>query len=170
MMNVLIVDGYNIIGDWEELKKLKDLDMGQARDRLIELMADYQAYSGSKVIIVFDAYFVKGNESVQKAYKIEILFTKENETADECIERIITHYKHVDNQVYVATSDHLEQRVIFGRGALRKSARELFIEVKDIEKEIGEKLTFHQKTRPQAKISLNKDVLAVFEEWRRRKK
>lgn len=169
-MNVLVVDGYNIIGAWDELKKLQDIDMGQARDRLIDLMADYQAYSGFRVIIVFDAYFVKGNESVQKAYKVEIIYTKENETADECIERIVTQYKTVENQVYVATSDHLEQRVIFGRGALRKSARELFIELQDIEREIDEKIEYHEKARPQAKIVLNKEVLAVFEKWRRRKR
>src|SRR5690625_814615 len=124
MNNVLVVDGYNIIGAWEELKTLKDIDMAQARDRLIELMADYQAYSGLKIIIVYDAHYVKGKGSVLKSYDVEIIYTKENETADECIERIVTKYKTVVNQVYVATSDYLEQRVIFGRGALRKSARE----------------------------------------------
>src|SRR5690625_6415762 len=90
MNNVLVVDGYNIIGAWEELKTLKDIDMAQARDRLIELMADYQAYSGLKIIIVYDAHYVKGKGSVLKSYDVEIIYTKENETADECIERIVT--------------------------------------------------------------------------------
>src|SRR5690625_4830031 len=129
MRDVLVVDGYNIIGAWDELKELTKTDMAQARDRLIELMADYQAYSGYKVIIVYDAHYVKGKGSIMKSYDVEIIYTREKETADECIERIVTQYKTVANQVYVATSDHLEQRVIFGRGALRKSARELFIEL-----------------------------------------
>ena len=88
-MNVLIIDGYNIIGAWDELQKIKEKDLGQARDNLIELMADYQAYSGYHVIIVFDAYYVLGTESKQKTYKLDIIYTRENETADECIERLV---------------------------------------------------------------------------------
>lgn len=166
-MNVLIVDGYNIIGAWDELQKVKEQDLGQARDHLIELMADYQAYTGYRVIIVFDAQYVPGTESKQKAYKVDLIFTKENETADECIERLVKVYKNVSNQVYVATSDFLEQRITFGRGALRKSARELFVELKDIEREIGDKIKLHKKKRPQSKITLNDEVLERFEKWRR---
>lgn len=166
-MNVLIVDGYNIIGAWDELQKVKEQDLGQARDHLIELMADYQAYTGYRVIIVFDAQYVPGTESKQKAYKVDLIFTKENETADECIERLVKVYKNVSNQVYVATSDFLEQRITFGRGALRKSARELLVELKDIEREIGDKIKLHKKKRPQSKITLNEEILERFEKWRR---
>lgn len=168
-MNVLVVDGYNIIGAWDELKRLQDIDMSQARDKLIELMADYQAYSGFQVIVVFDAHYVKGKGSVHKAYEIDIIYTKENETADECIERIVTQYKTVENQVYVATSDHLEQRVVFGRGALRKSARELLIEVQAVKRDIDEKIKAHYQVSPRPKIALNEDVRAAFEKWRRRR-
>ncbi|WP_174615379.1 NYN domain-containing protein [Virgibacillus ihumii] len=167
MNNIVVVDGYNIIGDWEELKRLKEKDIGQARDRLIELLADYQAYSGARVIVVFDAYYVKGIESKWESYKIEIIFTRENETADECIEKLVKDLKNVQTQVYVATSDFAEQRTIFGSGALRKSARELFIELKDIEREIEIKIDEHKKGSPHIKIPLEKDVLEKFEKWRR---
>lgn len=167
MMNVLIVDGYNMIGAWEELIKLKEIDLGQARDHLINLMADYQAYQGIRVIVVFDAHFVPGVENKEKTYKIDIIYTKENETADECIEKLVTNYKNVTNQVYVATSDYMEQRITFGRGALRKSARELYNEIKDMEREIAEDIDYQQKKQPQTKVLIQKDVLQIFEKWRR---
>lgn len=166
-MDVLIVDGYNIIGAWEELQRLKSKDLGQARDRLIELMADYQGLTEVHVIIVFDAYFVAGNEHKQNKYKLDIIYTKEDETADECIERLISTYKNVANQVYVATSDYMEQRITFGRGALRKSARELIVELDDINREIAENVKLHKIKKPASKIALSKDVLEVFEGIRR---
>ncbi|MBY7141665.1 NYN domain-containing protein [Virgibacillus sp. NKC19-3] len=166
-MIVLVVDGYNIIGAWDDLQRLKEIDMAQARDRLIEWMAEYQAYSGNRVIIVFDAYYVKGMASKLEAYKVEIIYTKEKETADECIERLVKQLKNVQNQVYVATSDYAEQSTIFSRGALRKSARELYIELKNMEREIKENIRNHQKIQPQSKIALDDDVLEKFERWRR---
>lgn len=168
-MVVLIVDGYNIIGDWDELKTLKKKDLSQARDRLIELMAEYQAYSGTRVIIVFDAYYVRGIENKLKQYKVEIIYTKEKETADECIERLVKKIKNVKTQIYVATSDYTEQRVTFGQGALRKSARELAIELNNLEREITSSVTKHQQSKPKSKIPLNDDILEKFEKWRRGK-
>lgn len=169
MMNVLIVDGYNIIGAWDELKRLKEEDLGQARDRLIDMLADYQAYTGTKVIVVFDAHYVPGAESKLESYKIEVIFTKEKETADECIERLVSIYKNVQTQVYVATSDFLEQRITFGRGALRKSARELLIDIREIEREITEKVEDQLQYRPPLKIPLDEEIIQAFEKWRRRK-
>lgn len=166
-MNIVVVDGYNIIGAWEELQQLKDADMGQARDRLIEQMAEYKAFSGQRIIVVFDAYYVKGMESKQQMHQIEVIYTKEKETADECIERIVKDLKNVDNQVYVATSDYAEQRTIFGRGALRKSARELYIEWKNVEAKIEKTMDHYIKEKPQRKIPLQQNVLEIFEKWRR---
>ncbi|MCM3399687.1 NYN domain-containing protein [Oceanobacillus profundus] len=166
-MVVLIVDGYNIIGAWEELQQLKEKEIGQARDRLVEWMAEYQAYSGHRVIIVFDAYYVKGISSKLKQYKVEVIYTKEKETADECIEKLVKEVKNVKTQVYVATSDYAEQRTIFGQGALRKSARELFIEMQDIEKEIEVSIELHKKMQPQSKIKLDEEILQKFEKMRR---
>ncbi|MFC2949293.1 NYN domain-containing protein [Virgibacillus sediminis] len=166
-MNILVVDGYNVIGAWGELQRLKEKDMAQARDRLIGLMAEYQAYTGMRVIIVFDAYYVRGTASKLEAYKVEVIFTKEKETADECIEKLVKDLKNVQNQVYVVTNDYTEQRTIFSRGALRKSARELLIELGNIEREIEENIKTHQKMKPQTKIALSDEVLKKFEKWRR---
>lgn len=166
-MDVLVVDGYNIIGDWEELKRLKDIDLEQARNRLIEKMAEYKAFTGYRVIIVFDAFYVSGVANKFKEYKVEIIYTKENETADERIEKLVKGLKNVVNQVYVATSDYAEQRTIFGRGALRKSARELYIELIDMEAEIEESIKQHKNAKKHVKILLPDDILEKFEKWRR---
>lgn len=168
-MVVLVVDGYNIIGDWEELKRLKDQDLDQARKNLIEKMAEYQAYRGHRVIIVFDAYYVRGVETKTEDFKVEVIYTKENETADECIERLVKELKNVKTQVYVATSDYTEQRTIFAQGALRKSARELYIELTNIQNEIAEDIKKHQQQNVKTKIPIKKDILEVFEKWRRGK-
>jgi len=167
MKEILLVDGYNIIGAWDELKRLKDEDIGQARDLLIERMAEYQAFTGQHVIIVFDAYEVKGIEKKAKQFEIEVIFTKEKETADECIERLIKKIKNIQTQVYVATSDYAEQRTIFGQGALRKSARELYLEVQAIEKQIEHTIEEKKKVQPQSKIQLNQDIIDKFEKMRR---
>lgn len=169
MGNILVVDGYNIIGAWSELKSLQENDMGQARDLLIEYMANYQAYTGYQIIIVFDAYNVPGIESKLSTYEVQIIYTKEKETADECIERLIKTLKNVKNQVYVATSDYAEQRTIFAQGALRKSARELYIEFKDIDQSIARDIQTTRKVQPQTKIHIPEDIRHIFEKWRRGK-
>ncbi|WP_082235788.1 NYN domain-containing protein [Halobacillus massiliensis] len=169
-MNVLIVDGYNMIGAWPELQKLKDKDLAQARDLLIEMLAEYQAYKGDRVIVVFDAYHVRGLDSKQKNFKIEVIFTKENETADERIEKLSGELNDVRTQVYVATSDYAEQRTIFARGAFRKSARELYIEVKNIQLEIKKDVELHKSVQNQPKIPINKEIREIFEQWRRGRK
>ncbi|HLQ72000.1 MAG TPA: NYN domain-containing protein [Bacillota bacterium] len=166
-MNILVVDGYNIIGAWETLKKAKAREIAEARDMLIGYMAEYQAYTGDRVIIVFDAYYVHGIASKRMDSKVEIIYTKEKETADECIERIVSDLKNVRDQVYVATSDYAEQRTIFGRGALRKSARELYLEWKESKREMQINIENHRQLTPQVKIPLDKETLEIFEKWRR---
>ncbi len=166
-MDVLLVDGYNMIGAWEELKALRDDDLEQARNILIDKMAEYQAYRKRRVIIVFDAYEVRGAEHKHEKYRVEVIFTKENETADECIERLIKEFKNVRTKVYVATSDYAEQRTIFAQGAYRISARELWIEISNIQKEIKNDIKLHKEGKRTQKIPISEDVLKVFEEWRR---
>ncbi|QDP38869.1 NYN domain-containing protein [Radiobacillus deserti] len=168
-MNVLVVDGYNIIGAWDYLSELKDDKLEDARDLLIEQLAEYQAYKGDRVIIVFDAHYVRGIQKKVKNYKVEVIFTRENESADECIERLVKQIINVKTTVYVATSDYTEQRTIFAQGALRKSARELLLEVKSIQREIKQDIETHRNVKPPSKIPLSKEVLDVFEKWRRGK-
>ncbi|HLR71911.1 MAG TPA: NYN domain-containing protein [Pseudogracilibacillus sp.] len=166
-MDVLVVDGYNVIGAWDELNKMKQKNIGQARSRLIELLVEYQAYTRNRVIVVFDALYVKGNESRKIINNVEVIYTRENETADECIERLVKSLKNVKNQVYVATSDYLEQRTIFSRGALRISARELMIELQHMENMITEDLKQRNKERPKIKLHMQGNVREKFEKWRR---
>lgn len=167
MKTILVVDGYNIIGAWPDLRILRDQDLAAARDRLIEMMAEFQGFSGYKVIIVFDAYFVQGTEKKYRNSKVEIIFTKENETADECIERLASKLIKINTRVYVATSDYTEQRTIFAQGAYRKSARELLQEMEYVEKEIEKKVVQTKDEQPVSRIPLSREVSEMFEKWRR---
>jgi uncharacterized protein len=166
-MDILLVDGYNIIGAWPELVSLKKKELSAARDRLVEIMAEYQAYTGYRVIIVFDAHFVSGTQKKYQNYKVEVIFTKENETADERIERLAIELSNRKTQIHVATSDYTEQWAIFGQGALRKSARELLNETNLISKKIEKSVKVIQEKKPIAKIPLTKEVAEIFEKWRR---
>ena len=136
----LLVDGYNIIFAWQELKELADINIDSARDKLIEKLANYQGYKGCKLILVFDAYKVKGGkENVIKQGDMWIVYTKEAETADRYIAKTSLELTG-KGMVRVATSDALIQMIIFGSGAVRTSARELEAEVKYVEGQIAEKL------------------------------
>ncbi len=167
MGDILLVDGYNIIGDWPELKQLKKTDLEGARDQLIEKMAEYQAYSGMKVIVIFDAHMVPGIGKKYKNYRLEIVYTKENETADERIERLVKKLKNVNTRVYVATSDFVEQSVTFGYGALRKSARELRTEMGVVEQGIERAVKKSKKEKKTTKIPISDEMAEIFEKWRR---
>lgn len=121
----LLVDGYNIIFAWDELKALSESSLDAARTKLMDIMCDYQGYNGEIVIIVFDAYKVQGNRGdVQKYNNIHVIYTKEAETADQYIEKAV-HKIAKSHDVTVATSDALEQMIIWGEGAKRLSARDL---------------------------------------------
>ena len=121
----LLVDGYNIIFAWPELRELAQINLDSARDKLMDILCNYQGYQGCRLILVYDAYKVKGNPgSTMKYHNIEVVYTKEAETADQYIERT-THELGAKPQKYrvtVATSDALEQMIIWGNGATRMSA------------------------------------------------
>lgn len=168
-MDILIVDGYNIIGAWPELVELKMKDLSSARDRLVEKMGEYQAVTGYRVIIVFDAHFVQGIQKKYRNYKVDVIFTKESETADERIEKLAIKLNNRRTQIHVATSDFTEQWVIFGQGALRKSARELLSEMNAIEKKIEKNVKKIQSKKPVSKIPLSDEIVEIFEKWRREK-
>ncbi|MFD1929730.1 NYN domain-containing protein [Sporosarcina siberiensis] len=165
--DVLLVDGYNIIGAWEELRQMKEERLANARDRLIERLAEYKAYTGWRVIIVFDAHLIAGIEKKKLKHDLEVVYTRENETADERIEKLVIKMASRSVQVHVATSDLTEQWVIFAHGALRISARELEIEMDDIDKKISQRVKDFQEKRPFSKIALTDEVAEIFEKWRR---
>lgn len=169
MQNILLVDGYNIIGAWPELQGKKQESLEEARDLLIDKMAEYQARTGYRVIIVFDAYYVQGIEKKKKQSKVEVIFTRKKQTADEKIEQLASELKKVNVQIYVATSDYTEQWVIFGQGALRKSARELRRELQEIEAGITDHVKKVIAEKPLNRSFINEDVLEKLEKMRRRK-
>lgn len=132
----LLVDGYNIIHAWDDLRKLAQVDLDDARTKLIDRLRNYQGWKKNRVIVVFDAYKVKGNSgSVERMGDLSVVYTKEAETADMYIEKT-SYALSKDNRVRVATSDGLEQMIILGHGAVRVPAAELEHEVKQVEAEI----------------------------------
>ena len=139
----LLVDGYNIIFAWDELKALAAYSLDAARDQLIALMCDFNGMRGLHLILVFDAYRVAGGRgSVEKRGNIDIVYTREAETADAYIEKAA--YQLRDKQrVRVATSDGMEQLIILASGALRISAREFRREVEQAEGELKDYLARH---------------------------
>lgn len=137
----LLVDGYNIIFAWEELRSLAQINLDSARDRLMDIMSNYQGMLGGTLILVFDAYKVKGNPgSAMRYHNIYVIYTKEAETADQYIEKAV-HEMADKYQVTVATSDALEQMIIWGAGALRMSAGELYEAVEAALRKLREEYT-----------------------------
>jgi len=166
--DVLIVDGYNMIGAWPELEPLMADRLDEARDRLVDMMADYGAFAGVSVTVVFDAFRVPGLGAAYRVSGVDIVFTKEKETADECIERLVGELKGEGRNVFVATSDYTEQRVAFGRGALRVSARELRLLVLESRRQIGQAMRGQPPVRRNPLGgTLSEETRRLFESWRR---
>lgn len=128
MNAILFVDGYNVIGAWAEMQRTP-MTIDEARDRLIDLLEDYAGCTAQDVILVFDGHLGdRPTASVEPRHSLTVIFTKHGQTADQYIERAcgqIPAYR----EVRVATSDHLEQTLILGRGATRLSSRELWQEL-----------------------------------------
>lgn len=132
----LLIDGYNVIFAWEHLKELTERSLDGARQVLINILCNYQGYSKCNLILVFDAYRVKGQyREVETVNGISIVYTKEAETADMYIEKV-THKLAKNNRVRVVTSDALEQMIILGNGALRVPSLAFLEEVRQAEEEI----------------------------------
>ena len=143
----LLVDGYNIIFAWDELKAIARDSLDAARKSLCDLLCNYQGYRKCHVILVFDAYKVKGGQgSVEKYHNIHVVYTREAETADAYIERA-TYEIGREHRVKVATSDGPEQLIILGHGALRLSATAFRQEVEQVQVEIAAALD--KNNRPE---------------------
>lgn len=134
----LLIDGYNIIFAWDDLKQAAKDSLEDARSMLIDRVCSYKAMRPYEVILVFDAYKVKGNRGeVEKVHNITVVYTKEAQTADAYIEKA-AHELGKKHHVQVATSDSLEQMIILGSGAVRISAAAFIKEMKEVENEITE--------------------------------
>ena len=128
--DLLYVDGYNMIGSWPHLQKYqRQNDMVTARETLLHDLSEYAKYEDVEIRVVFDAQFVPSIQQTYELHNLQVIFTKEDETADSYIEKAVGNENlHITN-VIVATSDLAEQWLVFQRGASRKSARDLYKEL-----------------------------------------
>ena len=151
----LLVDGYNIIFAWDELRELSKITIDGARQKLMDILCNYQAYRKCTLILVFDAYKVTGNTGEALDYhNIHVVYTKEAETADQYIEKL-AHRIGRRNRVTVATSDGLEQLIIYGQGCLLMSARDLKEDIERVRRLIREE---QEKFGPPGKNYLFESV------------
>lgn len=161
----LFVDGYNIINSWDDLKELSEIDLDTARNQLVDIMAEYQSYTETKVIVVFDAHMVKKNSGKREYVKgVEVVYTKENETADHYIEKTLDDIGR-SKTVRVATSDWMEQQVVLGRGGTRVSARELEAEILSKKKYIRNKKKIEKETNDLFIGGLDEDNIKKLKKW-----
>lgn len=171
MQKFLLVDGYNMIFSWELLRKLAQEDLQYARDKLVHMLANYQGYVGEYIIVVFDAYNVKGNVGQIIHYNryVDIIYTKEKETADQYIEKTarVLNRKY---SVKVATSDATEQVIILGAGAIRVSAMELFEDILLKKKATKKYISTHKEVKKNPLENwMDEDVLNKIQQLRRGK-
>jgi len=140
MTEYLLVDGYNIIHAWEDLKELSKINIEAARNKLMDILCNYQGFKKCVLIVVFDAYKVDGYElEIQKYHNIHVVYTKQAETADMYIEKVVHEIGRQYN-VRVATSDRVEQVVTLGQGGTLVSAREFLEEVEIVRQQIQEEV------------------------------
>ena len=134
----LLVDGYNVIFAWDELRRLAEGSLDAARRRLMDILCNYAGYRRCVPILVFDAYKVRGGaREVERYHNLYVVYTREAETADMYIERA-THELAKERRTRVVSSDGAEQVIVLGHGALRVSARAFAEEVAAVEKDIRE--------------------------------
>lgn len=167
LQEVLLVDGYNVIFAWEDLKELSKVNIEGARGKLMDVLCNYQGYRKNIIILVFDGYKVPGNiGEVLKYHNIYVVYTKEAETADQYIEKTVQEIGK-KYQVTVATSDALEQMIIIGQGAHRISARDLLTEIKLVNQEIrDEHLEKTKKTSSYLFEGLSEDLAEFMDDVR----
>lgn len=167
---ILLVDGYNIIHAWDELKALIDDSLFIARDRLIEILSDYKGFNDIDIIIVFDAHKVKGNiGDFQKVSNVYVAYTKHLQTADSYIERF-TLKNSKNYTVKVATSDVLEQVIILGYGAQRISAKSLYNIVCESKKKLNDNyLNIKQVKKNTLFDNLNQETQEILNMYRKKK-
>jgi predicted RNA-binding protein with PIN domain len=170
--DTVLVDGYNVIHAWPELAELSKDNIEHARDKLAEILAGYGAYKSYAIILVFDAQGVTGKENCREENQhLMIVYTSEGETADSYIEK--TAYMLVRRpsaaNVYVVTSDKLEQQIILGAGAYRISARELYADIKKTAQLLKEEFSENSVNRRRHELGsrLNGEVAKRLDEIRR---
>ncbi len=163
----LIVDGYNVIGT-NSPTNWNSTELANERLRLIHDLSEYQAITGRKVILVFDAHRSSGSQVKTVIEQVTVIYTQHGETADACIERLVRDHKSPHRRIYVATSDYMEQRLVFGQGAYRISSRELIEDIQSVKGKISKRVTKNSKKNLLVD-RLSADMKKKLEKWRRKK-
>ena len=162
----LFIDGYNVINQWSYYRDISR-NIANSRNKLIELLVEYQAYRGIKVIVVFDAHLVKGSiEKKEVVAGVEVVYTKEHETADSYIEKQldkIGRYEHVQ----VATSDQSIQQIVISRGGTRISAQEMILMLENTKKDIRTKTDKPRQKGTNIDQVIDPETLKKLEKIRR---
>lgn len=167
MKHVILIDGYNLLNETVPLGELKGDDWADARDKLVAAIADYQGYRQEKIYLIFDGHFLPENPGKEEKFgRLSVVFTKKGESADSWIERKAVELSQ-SVHLTVVTSDRLEQDFVWNQGALRRSARELWVEIEGIlrKRERNEK-------KDDGKFSslderLDEKTRQMLEKWRR---
>ena len=169
MKEWLLIDGYNVVNNWKEFKTIREENLEHAREMLLAVAAEYAAFKGQEVILVFDAQEVQGLSNEESRAAARIVFTAEGETADSWIERRTYELVKEGNKVFVVTSDYAEQIVILGVGAYRISAREFNEDYLAVKKQINERNSMEVKGKARNEVGnrLKDDVLVKLERLRR---
>lgn len=166
MKEYLIIDGYNIINSWGDFFNLDELSLEEARVKLLDILSDYQGYSGCRLVVVFDAYKVKdGLGSLDTHDNIQVVYTRENQTADNFIERFIKDFG-AGRTIRVATGDYLEQKTILQKGGFRMTPAELKNEIINSKKANKHK-RHRRKERNFLESRLTGEQRSIFEAMRR---
>ncbi len=165
----LILDGYNVINLWPRLKSLMSHSLELARDELINIMAEFRAFKGINVVIVFDAHLKKGNTGVSEEINgVEVVFTKECETADCYIEKLTIELLKNHN-VAVVTNDKTEQQMILGSGAIRIPVREMIGEFKQMKNKINAEIRVRGIQKNTLSDMIDNSILERLERFRCRR-
>lgn len=158
-MEYLVIDGYNVIGCWPGLKRLKNNALEDARHKLVEILIEYRAFTGQHIIIVFDAYRSKGYKEIEYAPGVEIRYTAHGQTANSLIESLVASLSE-RNRVGVVTSDWAQQQIVLGKGARRWSSREFYHEVRKVTGQISSAANQTRVDRPTTALGNRLDEKA----------
>lgn len=167
-MEYLLVDGYNIINSWKDDFDLTRESLEECREKLLNILSNYEGYRKIKIIVVFDAHMVKGStEKVEEYDNITVVYTEENQTADNYIERFVYQYGKI-HTIRVATSDYLEQTIVLKHGAARMTPRELKEQVEGINKNMMREFAKKTKSgRNTLASNVDPELLKKLEQMRR---
>ena len=168
-MSWLVIDGYNIINSWSEFEKMRLEDMEGARVKLVDIMKEFTPLVWKRITIVFDAYRARGKGSFQEDTRgLEVVYTAEGQTADVYIERLVASMAGIGEDIEVASSDYLEQRLVLWKGGRRVSAKELRYRLEEVRSTLRREGCLDISTRSVLDERLSEHVKKTLENWRRR--